>query len=137
MGILKDRIQTKITATSSKNSLRSPYREIVKNISNLVNMFGCTDLNRFWTISWSGKHGSLFRLLRCDRGYNEAVLNQVLSNNLNFLFCSDVQMAKHPTKNLIFRFLFYISNSPIITISLIENGIFDVFTTPYSLRPHL
>ena len=32
-----------------------------------------------------------------------------------------------------FRFLFYICKSPIINISILENVIFDVFTTPYYL----
>ena len=48
-------------------------------------------------------------------------------------------MAKHPAKKLKFEFLsldsYSIYMSPIITIRLIENVVFDVFTTPYYVFP--
>ena len=78
-----------------------PYLEIC---SNLVIMFGCRDLNSFWTISLSSKLGYLFWLMGGDRGSNS-----------------------------VFRFLFHIFESPLITISIIENLIFHVFTTHYML----
>ena len=48
---------------------------VFKNCSNLVTMFGCTDLNSFWTISRYGDLASFYGLLCCDCGSNAVVLN--------------------------------------------------------------